>query len=308
MSKRFPWVLLLGTGLFLASCGDSRSSRRRSRRDRDDDGRPAERQPAERTAQRGAEAEGGQGSARTAQREAETVPPADRAPDNQRAIVADEVGGAWTFHSDVQALVLKMQGDREWTLTYKYAVFGMEDELEARGTYKISGSRIQFTTTAPTDGLANPQYATMPAASKMTLSIKLGDELETYTLKRAAQGDDGGARQAERREEPEEDRLDPRALVGVWTTNAPVGQVTLILQADGNFALEMTSPYAVVPARHYGRYTVAGNRLTLKYGGGMMPDDTSIVHMPNPNLLIAKGLTGVTQEYRRVQQTPAGGR
>jgi hypothetical protein len=299
-------AMLTTTALLAASCDDggSRSRRRRSRRDGDD--RPAERQPAERTAQRETEASRGPDEARTAQRQAETVPPADRAPGSQRAIIADEVIGTWTFEDDGDTLQLRMAGDGKWELDFRWDYFIMVSEGTTRGTYRADGSKIRFRTTEAGRTDLTPEYATMPSATQ--LRLKVGGDRHLKTLARAGRRNDGGGRQAERREEPEEDRLDPRALVGVWTTNAPVGQVTLTLQADGNFILEMLSPYAAMPARYYGSYELAGNRLTLKYGGGMMPDDTSIVHMPDPNLLIAKGLTGVTQEYRRVQQNPAGGR
>lgn len=304
MGKQLSWVLLLTTGLVLASCGDERSSRRR-RASRDDDGRPTARQPAQRTAQREAEADRGPDQAQTTEREAQTDRPADP-PADERLIVPAEAVGTWTYQDGGDVLKLKIGADGKWEMDFKWDLFLAASEGTTRGTYEAAGSRIRFSATGADAMDIVPEYATMPAAGK--LRLKVVGESDLKTLARAAQGNGGGGRQTERREEREEDRLDPRALVGVWTTNAQVGQVTLALQADGNFIMEVTSPYAVVPARYYGSYTVAGNRLTLKYGGGMMPDDTSVVHMPNNNLLVAKGITGLSLEYRRVQQAPGGGR
>ena len=171
------------------------------------------------------------------------------------------------------------------------------------GTYNVAGERIKFTTETAVNDDVKSVSADLPTQGK--LRVTFAGQFGTQTLARETEG--GQAQRTEPRQPAEqpgaaaEDAVDPRALVGVWTTNAQVGQVTLALQADGNFIMEMTSPYAAMPARYYGSYTLQGSKLTLKYGGGMMPDDTSIIHMPNPNLLVAKGITGLSLEYRRVQ-------
>jgi len=297
MARHTLSVMFVATALLAASCGDERTSRRRRSR-RDDDDRPAERQPADRTAQPETEASRDPDEARTARRETEGNRPTEPPPAERIGLTAATVTGTWVFESEDILLQLKIKNAGSWILTRATDEPGGGTSVEgAAGTYAIAGRRLTFTTRFEGEQL-QPRTATMPEQGKLRLRFVISGEERTRTLT-PKEGTQHG--------EAEEDRVDPQALVGTWKTNSQFGQVTLTLQTDGNFVLEIMSNYAAMPARYYGRYTVAGNRLTLKYGGGMMPDDTSIVHMPNPNLLIAKGLTGVTQEYRRVQQTPAGG-
>jgi hypothetical protein len=123
----------------------------------------------------------------------------------------------------------------------------------------------------------------------------------------ATDGDRAATEEALRRIFAEHERgelfaIDARKLVGRWQTQTPVAQVTLTLEANGQFGLVMTNPMWMSPEHLVGTYKVVpGNRLILRYAGNVLPEETSTVRMPDANTLVLETEGHPTLEYQRVQ-------
>ena len=81
-----------------------------------------------------------------------------------------------------------------------------------------------------------------------------------------------------------------------------MAQVTLTLEANGQFGLVMTNPMWMGPEHLVGTYRAApGNKLILRYAGNVLPEETSTMRMPDANTLILETEGQPTLQYRRVE-------
>jgi len=299
--NRHAWAALLVAAAILASScddGGGRSRGRRSRRDDDNDrGRRAERTETP-APDRPAPENGTAQAPRTTGGQAAAPRPAEQPPAPERAVVPAEVVGTWGYEQGDEALWLTMRADGTWTLDSEVWFFIEVYEGRSSGTYRIAGTRIQFTVTDADDG-EEPEYATMPSPGRLLLKVE-GVGTKALTRRRDT-GRTAGREEAAPARPERPTPVNPQALLGTWAHDAGGARVRLTIQPGGHFTVEIMTGTLLAPARSNGTYTLEGDRLTLRYAGGIMPDDISTISMPEPNLLVFTGLTGIRREYRRAQ-------